>query len=110
MIFKLQLVLLRDLRKKRKSGGNYFLRLVCYCTLLSGKTDAGQQDCKNTPPLLSLVSSRFIFVFARFQFSGPDYLRAWNRLNCLQMSFQKQLIFVSYLKTLSVVSVGPARI
>ena len=32
------------------------------------------QDCKNTPPLLSLVSSCFIFVFALSQFSGPDYL------------------------------------
>ena len=61
-------------------------------------------------PLLSPVSSRFIFVFALFQFSGPDCLRAWNRLNCLQMSFQKQHIFVSYLKTLSVVSGGPARV
>ena len=31
--------------------------------------------------LLSPVSSRFIFVFALFQFSGLDYLRAWNRLS-----------------------------
>ena len=30
--------------------------------------------------LLSPVSSRFIFVFALSQFSGPDYLGAWNRL------------------------------
>ena len=29
---------------------------------------------------LSPVSSRFIFVFAFSQFSGPDYLGAWNRL------------------------------
>ena len=26
------------------------------------------------------VSSRFIFVFALSQFSGPDYLETWNRL------------------------------
>ena len=26
------------------------------------------------------VSSRFIFVFAVSQFSGPDYFGAWNRL------------------------------
>ena len=32
------------------------------------------------PPLLSPVSSRFIFVFALCQFSRPDYLGAWNRL------------------------------
>ena len=32
------------------------------------------------PPLLCPVSSRFIFVFALCQFSGPDYLGAWNRL------------------------------
>ena len=29
---------------------------------------------------LSPVSSRFIFVFALSQFSGPDYLGTWNRL------------------------------
>ena len=32
------------------------------------------------PPLLSPVSSRFTFVFALSQFSGPNYLGAWNRL------------------------------
>ena len=32
------------------------------------------------PPPLSPVSSRFIFVFALSQFTGPDYLGAWNRL------------------------------
>ena len=32
------------------------------------------------PPFLSPVSSRFIFVFALSQFSGPDYLAAWSRL------------------------------
>ena len=31
-------------------------------------------------PLLSPVSSRHIFVFALSQFSGPDYIGAWNRL------------------------------
>ena len=39
---------------------------------------------KGTPKLaggLSPVSSRFIFVFALSQFSGPDYLGAWNRLH-----------------------------
>ena len=35
---------------------------------------------KEPPLLLSPVSSRFIFVFALSQFSGPDYLGAWNRL------------------------------
>ena len=32
------------------------------------------------PRLLSPISSRFIFVFALSEFSGPDYLGAWNRL------------------------------
>ena len=32
------------------------------------------------PPLLSPVSSRFTYVFALSQFSGPNYLGAWNRL------------------------------
>ena len=35
---------------------------------------------KEPPLLLSPVSSRFIFVFALSQFSEPDYLGAWNRL------------------------------
>ena len=32
------------------------------------------------PPLLSPVSSCFTFIFALSQFSGPNYLGAWNRL------------------------------
>ena len=36
------------------------------------------------PPLLSPVSLRFIFVFVLSQFSGPNYLGAWNRLHCGQ--------------------------
>ena len=35
---------------------------------------------KEPPLLLSPVSSRFIFVFVLSQFSEPDYLGAWNRL------------------------------
>ena len=34
--------------------------------------------------VLSPVSSRFIFVFALSQFSGPDFLGAWNRLGICQ--------------------------
>ena len=30
------------------------------------------------------VSSHFIFVFALSQFSGPDYLGAWNMLQNMQ--------------------------
>ena len=33
-----------------------------------------------SPPLLSPVSSCYFLVFALSQFSGPDYLEAWNRL------------------------------
>ena len=32
----------------------------------------------------SPVSSRFIFVFALSQFSGPNYLGAWNRLGLIR--------------------------
>ena len=32
----------------------------------------------------SPVSSRFIFVFALSQFSGPSYLGAWNRLGLIR--------------------------
>ena len=34
---------------------------------------------EKAPPLLSFLL--FIFVFALSQFSGPDYLGAWNRLS-----------------------------
>ena len=43
-----------------------------------GKTRKKKAREKLAP--LSPVSSRFIFVFALSQFSGPDYLGAWNRL------------------------------
>ena len=32
----------------------------------------------------SPVSSRFIFVFSLSHFSGPNYLRAWNRLGLIR--------------------------
>ena len=35
---------------------------------------------KKVPPLLSSVYSCFIFAFTLSQFSGPNYLGAWNRL------------------------------
>ena len=41
---------------------------------------AGKRKKEGSPPPLSPVSSRFIFVFALSQFSGPNYLGAWNRL------------------------------
>ena len=41
---------------------------------------AGKKEKGREPPLLSPVSSRFIFVFELSQFSGPDNLGAWNRL------------------------------
>ena len=43
-----------------------------------GKTRKKKAREKLAP--LSPVSSRFIFVFALSQFSGPVYLGAWNRL------------------------------
>ena len=52
----------------------------------AGRSGAGKRKKEKgkwkgeRPPLLSPVSSRFIFVFALSQFSGPDYLGAWNRL------------------------------
>ena len=63
---------------------------------------------KEAPALPSFLP--FYFRVRAFSIQRPDYLRAWNRLNCLQMSFQKQLIFISYLKTLGAVSGAPARI
>ena len=53
----------------------------------------GQRTCNHffydpfPPTLFSPVSSRFIFVFAFSQFSGPDYLGAWNRLPAPMFAF-----------------------
>ena len=44
-----------------------------------GKKEKGRKR-EALPPPLSPVSSRFIFTFVLSQFSGPDYLGAWNRL------------------------------
>ena len=41
------------------------------------------------PSLLSPVSSRFTFVFALPQFSGPNYLGAWNRLDWINKEKQE---------------------
>ena len=42
--------------------------------------NGGHNWLAKSPSLLAPVSFRFIFVFALSQFSGPDYLGAWNRL------------------------------
>ena len=42
----------------------------------------GAKKRKRKKPLLSPVSSHFIFVFTLSQFSRPYYLRARNRLHC----------------------------
>ena len=53
--------------------------------LAGRKREKGRErDAALTLPMP--VSSRFIFVFAPSQFSGPDYLRAWNRLCSLPSS------------------------
>ena len=43
--------------------------------------EGGKEKGREPPPFLSPVSSRFIFVFALSQFSVPDYLGVWNRLD-----------------------------
>ena len=42
---------------------------------------AGREKGKRGGKKETEVSSRFIFVFALSQFSGTDYLGAWNRLS-----------------------------
>ena len=45
----------------------------------------------------SPVSSRFIFAFALSQFSGPNYLGAWNRLGLIRQKFLTRVfLFLSY--------------
>ena len=55
--------------------------------------------------LLVPVSSRFIFVFALSQFSGPDYLGAWNRLF---LDLIKALVYKG--TETSQIQVGPLRV
>ena len=55
---------------------------------------------KRKPPPLSTVSSRFIFVFALSQFSGPYYLGAWKKANGNMNSFEetkKNCFFQKYM-------------
>ena len=40
------------------------------------------------PPLVSPVSSRFIFMFAFSKFRGADYLGDWNRLYFGRLTFK----------------------
>ena len=62
------------------------LRFHAFITECSYKSAATHKIERSGSPeqvvvsLLSPVLSRFIFVFALSQFSGPDYRGAWNRL------------------------------
>ena len=60
-----------------------YIKVACSRVSDSGK-DAKKRHAKSwrggKKEKVSPVSSRFIFVFALSQFSGPDYLGAWNRL------------------------------
>ena len=49
------------------------------CEKLEGR-EKGKRKEEGTESSPIPVSSRFIFVFALSQFSGPDCLGAWNRL------------------------------
>ena len=48
---------------------------------------------KKGKPLLSSVSSRFTFVFVLSQFSGLNYLEAWNRLWLCRLVLQILTLF-----------------
>ena len=50
-----------------------------------------KEEKEGRESLVSPVSSRFIFVFALSQFSGPNYLGAWNRL-CSQFAHERKRI------------------
>ena len=80
-------------REKGKREGRESVRRPCSpqfpqvlfsCLHFLNSADPGKRkkgrERERPPPLLSPVSSGFIFVFALSQFSGPDYLGAWNRL------------------------------
>ena len=55
------------------------------CIACSRLSDSGEDaKAKGTRKVGGAVSTRFVFVFARSQFSGPDYLGAWNRLVCVR--------------------------
>ena len=59
-----------------------FVRVFVSSVACSRLSDSGE-DAKEK------VREKFIFVFVLSQFSGPDYLGAWNRL-CLQLRFYRQ--------------------
>ena len=64
---------------------NYQIWSILACSRLS---DSGEG---------SPVSSCFIFVFALSQFSGPNYLGAWNRLGLIRQKFiTRVFLFLSY--------------
>ena len=88
---------LECLTKGVKHGRIADSRTVACSRLSDGGEDAKEKGTRKVggagkrkgerapPPPFSPVSSRFIFVFALSQFSGPDYLGAWNRLLELQI-------------------------
>ena len=51
-----------------------------FSSLCSRLSDSGEDAKEKGTCKVGGVSSRFIFVFALSQFSGPDYLGAWKRL------------------------------
>ena len=77
----------KDLRAVIFHGTTSIYYLVISILACSRLSDSGE-DAKEKGtrkgseggPLPSHLSSRFIFVFILSQFSGPDYLGAWNRL------------------------------
>ena len=83
----------KDLRAVIFHGttSNYYLVIsILACSRLSDSgedaKEKGTRKGSEGGPLLSHLSSRFIFVFILSQFSGPDYLGAWNRLLVYQLS------------------------
>ena len=57
----------------------FYYALDIACSRLS---DSGEDaKVKGTRKVLSPFSSRFTFVFALSQFSGPNYLGPWKRLH-----------------------------
>ena len=61
----------------------------------AGKRKKEGRQSFRPPPLLSPVSSCYIFVFVLSQFSGPNYLGAWNRLtrNANDRTFSSIFLF-----------------
>ena len=85
-------------QQTRPIGDGVITKVACSRLSDSG----GDAKEKGTRKVGGAVSSRFIFVFALSQFSGPDYLGAWNRLSHFQRGVRNLVCSLPIVKVLKI--------